>query len=73
MLHDKTKCYIFVEIQSKTFSVKITPIRTTAIGTMIISLSEVHTFAKLSIVRYTITDLTNLLSVFLSFLMPAQR
>ena len=67
MLHDKIKCYIFVEIQSKTFSVKITPTRITAIGTMIISLSEAHTFAKLSIVRYTITDLINLLSISLCY------
>jgi len=63
----------FVEIQSKTFSVKITLTRMTAIGTMIISLSGTHTFAKPSIVRYIITDLINLLSISLSFFMLVQR
>lgn len=73
MLHDKIKCYIFIEIQSKIFSVKITPIKMTAIGTMIISLSDTHTFAKPSTTRYIIIDLTALLSIFLSFLMLVQR
>ena len=45
----------------------------TAIGTMIISLSGTHTFAKPSIVRYIITDLINLLSISLSFFMLVQR
>lgn len=39
----------------------------TAIGTMIISLSGTHTFAKPSIVRYIITDRIIPDSVFLSF------
>lgn len=63
----------FVEIQSKTFSVKITPTKMTAIGTTIISLSDTHIFANPSVTRYIITDLTNLLSVFLPFLMLMQR